>query len=563
MQRHREYFVRYVSRRDILIARVKEARNRLAGLLRAVEEARARVEMSSAASTQAAALEAAVCTAAQRVAVLRASLDGDESTLAGRVSEQASRVRVLQEDVAAARAALAAAEAEAAASSPASRDRPQDNAEVLRASLEQAKRAQQEALESAAHEHETLVNNALANRGRQLHAATTRGEAEVAALSKEEASLRREAVLLQDAVEAKKSEAEAASVRHRGLVREVEQLKGALAQAEAADSARMETLYQEVAQAAAQVSAIAPAGHAAAAEALASSPALIAAERAAAEDERRKWDSEIDSVRGMAEGEVEQARTEGQRQYQELVGRIEKRYQTEFDTAERRIREQRHSDGKAINDLERRLREVEAATEAARADREALLHRAGAARKKAQEKLEQRAARLRSLRKALKAAWERADTPAEDVLAFLRRVQSAVPYTESIHGAYDEKLRQLRFSTPLLQAITRKEVLDYRIQHMRRQAETLLEKVETDATATAQLEPLREQYQTTIREQEQVQRNIAAEAARYRREFGREFMHRGMAVALPVTTTDEAEAAAVDDADFHDPAAHTRRVRYA
>jgi len=531
LQKLREVFARFVSRRDILVSRVKDARDRLAGLQRAVEEARSRVETSSAASSQIAGLEAAICAAAQRVSVLRAALEDDEATLAGKVSEQAARVRILREDVSVAKASLAAAEAEVEAASAAEGSghqgpRMAEDVESLRAALESAKAEQQRALEAAAEEHETLVARSLADRGAKLQATAARGEAEVASLSREEAMLRREAAQLEESVRVKKAEAEAAAQRHRGLVREVEQLKAALAQAEAADGARLEALQQEVAEAAAEAAALAPDAAGNGTASLRSS-ALSEAERRAREAEELKWQEEVESIRDAAHWEVEEARKAGQRQYQELVSRVEQRYRSEFEAAEASIKQQREADAKALDDLTKRLREVEAATEAARAERESLLRRAGSARKSAKDRVEQRLARLNSLRVALKTAWERSGAAPDEIVGFLRQVQDILPYTPEVHEAYEIKLRQMRFATPLLQALTRREVMDYRIQRMRRQAEVLIERHEVDRSATVELEALRKKYQETLREQEAVTAELAREAEAFRAEFGTDFVYRG------------------------------------
>ena len=134
------------------------------------------------------------------------------------------------------------------------------------------------------------------------------------------------------------------------------------------------------------------------------------------------------------------------------------------------------------------------------------------------------------MRRALFDAWNRSGTPADEVLSFLSRIQEVLPYTPELHDAYQSKLKRLRFATPLLQAIARKEVLAYRLEHMRRQAEMLIERYGTNGPATERLESLREQYQSTMQEQDRVDRDIAAEAARYRREFGEDFVYKGKSV---------------------------------
>ena len=99
-----------------------------------------------------------------------------------------------------------------------------------------------------------------------------------------------------------------------------------------------------------------------------------------------------------------------------------------------------------------------------------------------------------------------------------------------MHSAYETKLRQMRFATPLLQALARQEVLEYRLQRVRRQAEALIERQDEDPAAVAELEGLRERYQQALREQDGVKEDVAAEAARFRREFGEDFTHRGQPV---------------------------------
>merc|ERR1712146_19326 len=130
-------------------------------------------------------------------------------------------------------------------------------------------------------------------------------------------------------------------------------------------------------------------------------------------------------------------------------------------------------------------------------------------------------------RVALKTAWERSGAAPDEIVGFLRQVQDILPYTPEVHEAYEIKLRQMRFATPLLQALTRREVMDYRIQRMRRQAEVLIERHEVDRSATVELEALRKKYQETLREQEAVTAELAREAEAFRAEFGTDFVYRG------------------------------------
>lgn len=86
---------------------------------------------------------------------------------------------------------------------------------------------------------------------------------------------------------------------------------------------------------------------------------------------------------------------------------------------------------------------------------------------------------LRHLKDTLRELWTTRAVPAADILAFLKRLQAAIPYTTAVHRKYTEKISSLRASTPILQAITRREVLVYRLHHCQAAMDDLVREMTT------------------------------------------------------------------------------------
>lgn len=562
----REVYSRYAARRDVLLQRVGEARDRLLAVQRALAAAQERAYEAASVAGEVRTLESAVARAAERIGALRDALAADEAALAARLMSSAARLRILRADADASAAALRAAELEAAAAAAAASGGAGvggaaggagaaggvDAAQLAR-HLEIAKAEQLGALRAAAEEQAALVAASVAERGARLAEAASRAEGQVSFLLAEERELHAKAEALASAVAAKRGEAEASLARRRALVDEVEQLKGALAASEAADLQRLAALQAEVSALEAQVSAVRGSGSSGggagspggpAGSGLAAVPAAVAAAEAEArEAERAKWAGLLEAERGAAERRLAEVRAAGREQYAELVRGVEARYVAEFEAALAGIASRQQLDAGEIQALGGRLGEVRRAVEAARAERARLEAEANAAHLRAAEELAAQRAKLASLRQAVRAAWRDKGADPASVARFLHRLQSVLPYSPSLHKQYSGKAEQLRAAAPILRAITRREVLLFRLEHIPRAIQDAMRAMaagsgpagaggaaaaSASSAAAEQVSRLRGEYAAAAEELARVSDGLMRDIRAFERTRGEPFTYRGV-----------------------------------
>jgi len=539
----REIYARYVARRDMLSSRVNEARDRLLSVQKALSIAREQAEEVGAASAEMRSLEAAVCRASDRVGVLRESLAGDEASLASRLSHQASRLRMIRSDADAVMAALRASELEGAAAASA-RDGSLD-VQSLQSALAVAKAEQIGALRRAQEEHEIMVQRSASERAAKLNEAARRAEANVSSLYAEERSLRKRAAELSDAVRAKRAEAEAAAARRKALVTEVDQLREAIRAAEAADIERMVQLQGEVSQIEGQVTLLksSPLTVSAGSDgAIIQTPgvpaALAKAEHDAREAERSKWANAVEAETSAGERKVEEVKNEGRKRYLELVRSIEQRYTSEFESALAQIQDRQERDATETRQLEMRLREMRSAVDIAREQRAKLEQEAQVAQSRVSADVSQMKGRLYSLKQALREAWREKGADASETAAFLQRVLATLPFSPQLQRLYESKLEQLRTAAPILRSVTRREVLLFRLQHIRRAvAEAESSPVPTSGAAASpaanaarsgQMQRLQADYASATSELERVSETLLRDLSEWEKNSGGQpFLYRG------------------------------------
>ena len=544
----REVYARYSERRAALLERVSDARDRLLAVQKALRIATAAAEEAGAANSETRALEAAVARAGERVAVMRAALRHDEVSLAGRLTSQAARVRTLRDDADAAAAALAAAhlEAEAAASA---RVRPGEvDLASLTHALNVAKSEQLEALGRAAEAEFTAMNKAQTERASALAETAARAESTLVALRKEEGALSDTTIALGEALNLRRGEAQAAVARRHALVIEVEALRDSLRAAEASDAARLREMADEVSRLEQQTALLraAPETLTVAADgALVSTPgvpaALAAAEVAAREAERARWATLLEEARVSGERGVENVRAAGRARYKELVLSIEQRYVSEFESALAEIHARQGADAGEARALEARLGSLHEQVAAARGERARLDNEAAGARARAAGEAESKRERLAELQASLRRLWN-AEGGVEpvDAAAFLRRVMSLVPYSPAVASLYDNKLGELRATAPILRGVSRREVLLFRLEHLRKAATELdasamlgLSRGAPDApSATARRESeltrVRAEFTSTNTELTRVNESLARDITGYEATRGKHFIYKGL-----------------------------------
>jgi hypothetical protein len=558
-------FSRYAARRDMLAQRLAEARDRLLAVQRALSVAQERAYEVSAVAGEVASLEAAVSRAAERIGSLRDALAADEASLAARLMSHAARLKLLRADADASSAALRAAELEAAAAAAMAASAASASAggssggggvgaldvPQLARQLEIAKAEQIGALRAAGEEHAALVAASVGERGARLAEAAGRAESQVSYLLSEERQLKAAAAELGAGVAAKRQEAEASLARRRALVAEVEQLKAALAASEASDMQRLAALQGEVSSLEAQVTALRGSAVAAATGGLSpSSPgggggggaapaaaAVAAAEAEAREAERGRWAGLLEGERAAADRRIAEVRAAGRAQYAELVAAVEGRYVAEFEAALQGIASRQQLDGAEVRALEGRLGEVRRAVEAAQGERGRLEAEARAAHLRAAEELAGQRAKLASLRQAVRAAWrERGADPAA-IAGFLHRVQGVLPFSPGVQSLYRSKAEQLRAAAPILRAITRREVLLWRLDLLPRSIADAMRGLAggtssasggSNAALQEQLQRLRGEYSAASEELGRVTEQLLRDIRAFERSRGEAFVYRGV-----------------------------------
>lgn len=493
-------------RKDLLALRVVEARERLVSVQKSLAAAESQSREALALSEETEELEAAVCRAAQRVAALHEALNGDEAALSARLAAQASRLKTLQSDAEACQAAVKAAELIRSAASA--------GTPVDEAALQQAMVEQQRALKEAAEEHERLVTDSLKERGMRLQKAARRAEAQVAQVRREERRLKVRCVELAETITAKRAEAEAGLARQRKLKGEVEQLRAAVEASEKADSARMQELYAQVRELERGAASILDAQLT-----NEKSPAVQQIEISAREEERARWKSELERVRLEGRRRIEEAREKGRAQYNDLVSNIERKYLAEFEASMKDIRAKAEADTKACEVLESEIAKATESLKEAEARRAALQlserSRADAEEVRRKEDIDQ-------LQKKLLHVWSTKSVPSSEILDFLQRLQAAIPYTSAVHRLYESKLQSLKESAPVLQAITRREVLLARVDTIRTSIEE-----SADTLADQQLSQLHRDFKDTLGELEAVTGKLRRLLRDYEMVHGQPFIHRG------------------------------------
>lgn len=521
----KEVFARYVARRDLLQHRVQEAQDRLLQVQKELAASKDRVAAAAGVAEETADLEAAVCRAANRVATMRDALSHNEQALSQRLTEQASRLKVLRRDAQAAATALRDAQLELQAARAGSDAAGRLSLSELQRQLRDAKAAQQQALQAAAAEHEQLLMRALEERGAKLAAAAQASEARVAVLMAEERELQRRTGELGQAIKKRRTEAAASVQRRRELTKQVQQLKSAIRASEDADTARLEALQREVKQLEGQVVAARQAG----AE-LGPLAALAEAEAQAREEAQGKWQAELQRVREEGDKSLDEARDAGRRQYEELVKSMESRYVAEFESSLESIKRKQSKDAEQVEALRHRIEDVRAAIEAARADNVKVQKELQLAKARTGEAVEAKRARLAALKAVVRDVWAARQTKPEHVAAFLRKVQMATPYTAQVHKLYSEKVKELKAVAPLLQSITRRDVLSLRLSHIRRSMSELLAIVRGNIASHPrgpEVRSLQREFGAAAAELEAVTNSLIQDVQTYEAAHGRPFVYKG------------------------------------
>jgi hypothetical protein len=340
----------------------------------------------------------------------------------------------------------------------------------------------------------------------------------------EERELQRRLHELSDTVKGKREEAEAAAGRRAALLREVASLKQSLTTAEQADSARLAELQRDV--------AALEAGVAAARAGTASDPtpaAMRQAEEEARARERSRWQSELARVREEGERELSAVEEAGRRQYEALVADVEAKYTAEFHQQLTNLQEQQRRDEEEAARVEAQLAEVQGSVQATREALAARRKEFDALNKEKEEAEEAAKARLMELREQLRRVWTSKQVPTSNIIAFLKRLQGAMPYTAKVHDIYERKIEELQESTPILRAITRREVLQYRLAHASRSANDLLDRLAGAAPSASeqqQLQRWHDEHQSNARELAALDAQLTRDIRDWESRRGEAFMYR-------------------------------------
>lgn len=538
---------RYNGRREALANRLADVRDRASAMQQALAAANEAASETHSFASELKSLEGTVCSTAERIGALREALSNDEAGLAARLMAQAARLKVLRADADAAAAALRTAqiEAEAAAGVAASH-----SATSLADAMAAAKEEQVSALRAASEEHEALLASAAAQRSARLADAAARAEAQVSALMREEASLVARVSELSAAVTNARAEADVASSRRAMLVSEVEALKAACSTAEAQDVSRLNALRAEVTSLEAQAAALraGPSSARSSDSVLAEADvadddkpgAVLAVEAEAREAERARWAERVAEVTASGEAALRDVRTVGAAQCAAAVSALEAQYMADFEAALAELTRQQAAAAEQCATLSAEYEQLTAAVAAAKAEHARVLAVSAAAA--AEERAHETAARaqLRELSDALRTAWRERGVDAATIMRFVRQLSTALPYSDALAQLFAKKLASLQAAAPILRAITRREVLLYRLQHIPRAVHELLRATPGAAPGEQQaaLAKLRAEFASASQELVSLTASLRRDAAAYEESQGAAFMYNGVPVSAMLEETD-------------------------
>lgn len=547
----REVFARYTSRRDVLLSRVGTARDRLLVTQSALAKAKGEAEGVRVVSDEVRGLEAAVASAVDKVEVFRAALGGNESSLAERLRKKAEEIKVLRLEADAAAAARKAAtlEFEATGRDPTrleSLDLP-----VLQHSLSVAKAEQIRSLRESQEKHEAIFEALERDRSIKLSSTASRVETALVTLAAEREELSRKAVELDELRRFKEAEAEAAVSRRQAMTSEVESLIHALNTAEAADVAALRETSEEVERLQQQTALLrsapltmtsTPGGE------IVSMPgmplAMAEAEATAREKERSLWAARCEEERLRGAAEVEGVRNEGKARYMAVVRSIEATCVSQFESELNDVNAKREASAGEARALEVKLREMRAAVGSARAEKARLEAEASAAKQRAMVEVEGKRERLTDLQATLRRLWSEGTVSPTEQVAFLKKVLSTVPFTPRVRESLESKLGELRSSAPILRSVTRREVLLFRMLHLRRSVEEVEGASAMGATLgmgggggvasstlasqrAAHLHKLNGEYGAALEELERLNDSLVRDVTGFEAVRGKPFMYKG------------------------------------
>lgn len=437
---------------------------------------------------------ASVVRVADRIAAMREALAGDDAALDRRLQSQSKRVHALRADVEALSAAVDASKLELAVE-----NYPHLRTEAaLRQAVVDAKVAQQRALQAAAEEHEREMTQAFAECEEMIERADVETRERIGKVINDETELRRQWEQLSKAAKLKRAEALAAGKRRRELLEHVRHLQATLVEAHELETDRLRQAHEEVAKVHARVLEARktrvdlPSG----ADEDVDRLALVEAEATAGA--RAKWERAVARATQEGEERIVKLKSEVEQKYKDAVAELEKKYVSDFETTLAEVRDQ-HDDDVAraakleeeVAALSRQVAELSSQAseeEALRAEEErSAVHREAVETKQ-----------LEVLMERLVELWREKGTPTTEVMAFMRRIQAATPYTPEVRARYVSKIEELRMTAPLVQSVTRREVLKFRLDHLKAAVAEVLESSpegrDAQSERLARLEKLKREY---------------------------------------------------------------------
>jgi hypothetical protein len=181
---------------------------------------------------------------------------------------------------------------------------------------------------------------------------------------------------------------------------------------------------------------------------------------------------------------------------------------------------------------------MRSAVDIAREQRAKLEQEAQVAQSRVSADVSQMKGRLYSLKQALRDAWREKGADASETAAFLQRVLATLPFSPQLQRLYENKLEQLRTAAPILRSVTRREVLLFRLQHIRRAvAEAEATPTPTSGAAaspaanaarTGQMQRLQADYASATSELERVSETLLRDLSEWEKNSGGQpFLYRG------------------------------------
>ncbi|KAL0206916.1 hypothetical protein P9112_012627 [Eukaryota sp. TZLM1-RC] len=143
------------------------------------------------------------------------------------------------------------------------------------------------------------------------------------------------------------------------------------------------------------------------------------------------------------------------------------------------------------------------------------------------QKVKESETALVSLKKQAHELWKVLEIPAEDLVEFLMDVDSNAPYEPSIHNLYSKEVERLSDLVPLMETITRREFIKYRIREFNKSASNPDRLFSGDSSRLIREEKHRKEF---LRELHRLNEELANNVPGFENKYGKPLIYKGKSI---------------------------------